>query len=132
MWAAVASVVRGTFRVPALDRSQPLFLSRRRLRPESVVDEEWLADQAATRYSEDELAVGLGYRLVVVHPFGNGNGRWSRLAADALVVALGGARFTRGGVPLAGPGPLRCGYIAALQAADTEGHLQPLAEFARR
>ena len=30
-------------------------------------------------------------RLVVIHPFPNGNGRWSRLASDALIVALGGA-----------------------------------------
>ncbi len=104
-----------------------LFLSRRRLRPESVTNEEWLkrlhrrmygevwawagqyravdrnlgvpywqvrmdmrnvlddvrawlSDAAAARYGNDECAIRFGYRLVVIHPFPNGNGRWSRLA----------------------------------------------------
>ncbi|MCW2909344.1 MAG: filamentation induced by cAMP protein Fic, partial [Actinomycetia bacterium] len=51
---------------------------------------EWLADSGAARYSNDECAIRFGYRLVVIHPFPNGNGRWSRLASDALIVALGG------------------------------------------
>jgi Fic-DOC domain mobile mystery protein B len=57
----------------------------------------WLSDSTASRYSADEYAIRFGYRLVVIHPFPNGNGRWSRLASDALVVGLGGPRFTWGG-----------------------------------
>ncbi len=34
--------------------------------------------------------------LVAIHPFPNGNGRWSRLAADLLALQLGQERFTRG------------------------------------
>jgi Fic family protein len=34
-------------------------------------------------YSPDELAVRFHHRLVSVHAFPNGNGRWSRLAAGA-------------------------------------------------
>jgi Fic-DOC domain mobile mystery protein B len=93
---------------------------------------EWLADSSATRYNNDECAIRFGYRLVVIHPFPNGNGRWSRLASDALIVALGGSRFTWGGASLADPGILRRDYIAALQAADTAGDFEPLLEFSRR
>jgi Fic-DOC domain mobile mystery protein B len=56
----------------------------------------WLAGTSATRYGHDERAIRFGYRLVVIHPFPNGNGRWSRLATDALIVALGGSRFSWG------------------------------------
>jgi Fic-DOC domain mobile mystery protein B len=92
----------------------------------------WLADATASRYGSDECAIRFGYRLVAIHPFANGNGRWSRLASDALVVALGGTRFTWGGTSLTEPGSLRREYIAGLQAADTDGDLGPLMTFARR
>jgi Fic-DOC domain mobile mystery protein B len=55
-------------------------------------------------YPPDELAVRFHHRLVVVHPFPNGNGRWSRLAADLLIVAQGSARFTLGPCQSAGRG----------------------------
>jgi len=155
-----------------------LFLSRRRLRPQAVTDEEWLkrlhrrmygevwawagqyrtadrnlgvpywqvridmrnlledarawlADTGASRYGTDECAIRFGYRLVVIHPFANGNGRWSRLASDALVSALGGTRFTWGGTSLTEPDALRREYIAALQKADADRDLGPLMAFAR-
>jgi fido (protein-threonine AMPylation protein) len=91
----------------------------------------WMADTSAKRFSNDECATRFGYRLVVIHPFPNGNGRWSRLAADALVVALGGRRFTWGGGALTETGRLRRRYITALQAADTAGDFAPLMTFAR-
>ena len=37
----------------------------------------------------DEIAVRFHHRLVAIHPFPNGNGRHSRLAADLLIVSLG-------------------------------------------
>jgi Fic-DOC domain mobile mystery protein B len=91
----------------------------------------WLADTGATRYGDDESAIRFGYRLVVIHPFPNGNGRWSRLASDALVVALGGPRFTWGGTSLTEPTTLRRNYIAALQKADTDRDFGPLVAFSR-
>jgi Fic/DOC family len=81
---------------------------------------------------DDECAIRFGYRLVVVHPFPNGNGRWSRLVSDALIVALGGTRFSWGGAALTEPGRLRRDYITALAAADADGDLEPLIAFARR
>lgn len=91
----------------------------------------WLADTTSGRYGDDECALRFGYRLVVIHPFPNGNGRWSRLASDALVLALGQPRFTWGRNSLVEPSALRRNYIAALQTADTERDLRPLIEFAR-
>jgi Fic-DOC domain mobile mystery protein B len=70
------------------------------------------------------------HRVVSVHPFPNGNGRWSRLAGDLLIVQQGGARFTWGGTNIQSEGDVRKRYIDALHAAD--GHdLAPLIAFAR-
>jgi Fic-DOC domain mobile mystery protein B len=81
-------------------------------------------------YGPDELAVRFHHRIVLVHPFPNGNGRWSRLAADLLVVHLGGSRFTWGSVNLQAVGDVRKAYIDALHAADRHD-LDPLVAFAR-
>jgi Fic-DOC domain mobile mystery protein B len=81
-------------------------------------------------YAADELAVRFHHRLVLVHPFPNGNGRWSRLAADVLIVQRGGARFTWGRANLQAAGDLRGAYIDALHAAD-DHDLGPLITFAR-
>ncbi|MEZ2148098.1 mobile mystery protein B [Bradyrhizobium sp. DN5] len=81
-------------------------------------------------YPPDELAVRFHHRLVSVHPFPNGNGRWSRLAADVLIVQLGSQRFTWGAADLQTAGTARTAYIAALQAADNHD-LGPLIAFAR-
>jgi len=69
-------------------------------------------------YDFDEIAVRFHHRLVVIHPFPNGNGRWSRLAADILVVNLGRARFSWGQHSLHKAGDVRRAYINALRAAD--------------
>jgi len=45
-------------------------------------------------YPPDELAVRFHHGLVVIHPFANGNGRWSRLAADILIAQQAGVRFS--------------------------------------
>lgn len=91
--------------------------------------EAWLADAGPARFAADECAIRFGYRLVAIHPFPNGNGRWSRLASDALVVALGGRRFTWGGSSLTEASQVRRDYITALQTAD--GDVRQLVEFAR-
>jgi Fic-DOC domain mobile mystery protein B len=81
-------------------------------------------------YPPDELAMRFHHRLVAVHPFPNGNGRWSRLAGDILIVRLGGTRFTWGSVNLRTVGDVRRAYIEALQVADKHD-LAPLIDFAR-
>jgi len=82
-------------------------------------------------YPADEIAVRFHHRLVSVHPFPNGNGRWSRLAADLLIKQLGGARFSwGGGTDLQAAGETRDKYIAALRTADNHD-MGPLLEFAR-
>lgn len=87
----------------------------------------WIEHQT---YSPDEIAVRFHHRLVSIHPFPNGNGRLSRLAADLLAVQLGRPRMSWGSGDLAGTANLRKHYIGALQAADS-GDIAPLLAFAR-
>src|SRR3546814_5189077 len=49
-------------------------------------------------YPPDEIAVRFSHRLVAIHPFPNGNGRFSRMVGDMLAVQLGCTRFTWGSV----------------------------------
>lgn len=81
-------------------------------------------------YAHDEIALRFHHRLTQIHPFPNGNGRFSRMAADLLAVQLGEPRFTWGQVNLLQPGDARRHYIDALRAAD--GYvIEPLLSFAR-
>lgn len=121
----------GQYRTTDRNLGVPYWRIRMDMRDLEADAQAWLADTSATRYSHDECAIRLGYRLVVIHPFPNGNGRWSRLASDALIVALGGHRFTWGGASLTEAGELRRSYITALQAADTVNDFGPLITFAR-
>jgi Fic-DOC domain mobile mystery protein B len=81
-------------------------------------------------FPPDELAVQFHHRLVAVHPFPNGNGRWSRLAADLLIVQQGGTRFTWGRANLQVAGDVRRAYLDALHAADNHD-MTLLVRFAR-
>lgn len=82
-------------------------------------------------YPPDEIAVRFHHRLVLIHPFPNGNGRHSRLMADLLAMKLERPRFTWGsGANLQDAGSVRRRYIAALQAADCHD-IAPLVAFAR-
>ena len=82
-------------------------------------------------FPPDEIAVRFHHGLVRVHPFANGNGRWSRLAADILIVQSGGDRFSwGGGANLQKIGEDRERYIAALKEADNHD-FGPLVAFAR-
>ncbi|MBK7271507.1 MAG: Fic family protein [Flavobacteriales bacterium] len=68
------------------------------------------------------------HRIVCIHCFANGNGRHSRLLADALVNALGQPLFTWGertAMPDA-----RDRYFEASRKAD-RGGVRPLIAFAR-
>jgi Fic-DOC domain mobile mystery protein B len=84
----------------------------------------------AQTYSPDEIALRFHHRLVLIHPFPNGNGRHARLAADLLIAAFGRPRFSWGRTSLTSAGDTRKAYIAALRQAD--GHdIAPLLAFAR-
>ena len=91
-----------------------------------------IRDGSNLAYPADELAVRFHHRLVLVHPFANGNGRHSRLAADLLVADLGAEPFTWGGAELTAPSELRADYLAALRHADRALDFTLLIEFARR
>jgi len=81
-------------------------------------------------YPADEIAVRFHHRLVLIHPFPNGNGRHARLMADLLVIQLGRERFTWGRESLREASAARARYIEALHAADNHD-IAPLLEFAR-
>ena len=81
-------------------------------------------------YPPDEIAVRFHHRLVFIHPFPNGNGRFSRLAADLLAVSLGRPRLSWGSGNLVATDALRRSYVNALHLADAHD-IGPLLEFAR-
>ena len=81
-------------------------------------------------YPYDEIAVRFHHRLVVIHPFPNGNGRHARLAADVFIAKLGRPALTWGSTDLIRPGEARIRYLAVLRLADN-GDIQPMVEFAR-
>jgi len=82
-------------------------------------------------FSEDEIAVRLSHRMVLIHPFANGNGRHSRLMADILIAkGFGKPYFTWGSVNLTKEGEARKKNLEALRAADQNDY-RPLIEFAR-
>ena len=65
-----------------------------------------------------EIAVRLHHRLVLIHPFPNGNGRISRLMADLLMERFGERRLHWGEGNLSDITELRSRYIDALRCAD--------------
>lgn len=81
-------------------------------------------------FPPDEIAVRFHHRLVVIHPFPNGNGRHARLIADILAMKLSRPSFTWGAADLVKRGEARTNYLNAIRAAD-RGDIQPLIEFAR-
>jgi Fic-DOC domain mobile mystery protein B len=78
----------------------------------------------------DEIAARFSHRLLSIHPFPNGNGRWSRLAADLLLVQHDAARFSWEAQSTASGDEVRARYLDALRAADAHD-IRPLLAFAR-
>jgi Fic-DOC domain mobile mystery protein B len=87
----------------------------------------WIANGT---YSPDEIAVRFSHRLVAIHPFPNGNGRFSRMVGDCLTVQLGRPRFSWGSTSLVDPNTTRQAYVAALRTADAHD-FHALIDFAR-
>jgi Fic-DOC domain mobile mystery protein B len=76
----------------------------------------------------DELAARFHHDLVWIHPFPNGNGRHSRMMADALLKQLGQKALSWGGdVSLVSANQVRAQYLAALRAADKNDFAELLA-----
>ena len=81
-------------------------------------------------YGPDELAVRFHHRLVLIHPFPNGNGRHARMMADLVAQQAAQPPFSWGGASLVATSELRTAYISALRQAD-QGDVGPLLDFAR-
>lgn len=75
-----------------------------------------------------EIVVRFHHRLVLIHPFPNGNGRHARMMTDALLLERGFERFSWGAANLGSEGEIRTRYIQALRNAD-EGDLSALIDF---
>jgi Fic-DOC domain mobile mystery protein B len=78
-----------------------------------------------------EQSARLHYRAVHIHPFMNGNGRWSRLLASIWLKQRGHSPVRWPEDVIGTESPIRAEYIAAVQAADT-GDYEPLIELHRR
>ena len=81
-------------------------------------------------YPLDEIAARFGHRMVSIHPFANGNGRFSRTIADLWLVQNGAERFAWGAADLMAEGEVRRAYLHALRAADAKDY-KPLLAFVR-
>lgn len=89
----------------------------------------WKEDQF---YSPDHIAIKFHHKLVLIHPFPNGNGRHSRLAADLMAVELGQKEFKWGNSNLIKAYENRAEYIKALKFVDSNpDQIESLLKFAR-
>ena len=87
----------------------------------------WIAHAT---YPPNEIAARFHHRLVLIHPFANGNGRHGRLATDLLLAALGQPRSSWGSANLVDANETRKAYVKALRAADNRD-ISLLLEFLR-
>lgn len=91
----------------------------------------WIDHRDENNMPMVEVAVRIQHKFVVVHPFPNGNGRWSRLVADLIMRSQGAQQLSwGGGGTLGSHDEVRSSYLAALRAADG-GDFQELITFAR-
>jgi Fic-DOC domain mobile mystery protein B len=91
----------------------------------------WITDTSPSRLPPDQIAIQLSHRAVLIHPFPNGNGRWSRLLADVLLVGLDEKPFSWGSGSVLEDNDLRKSYIDALHDADYNYDYRALLAFAR-
>lgn len=89
------------------------------------------ADRDRLPWEPDEVAMRFHHRLVLIHPFPNGNGRHARLATDLLASMLGEPVFTWGATDLGAAGGARKAYLDALRHADRTQDFEPLVSFGR-
>lgn len=77
--------------------------------------EYWLENKT---YNLEEIAIRFHHKLVWIHPFPNGNGRFARLAANLMLEYSGQPRFSWGQTNLSKTSEVRKHYINALKKAD--------------
>lgn len=82
-------------------------------------------------FSIEEITIRFHHRLVWIHPFPNGNGRFARLASDVLLEFNGLKKFEWGSVELSSNSENRKKYLQALRRADKEENYQDLLKFAK-
>jgi Fic-DOC domain mobile mystery protein B len=80
----------------------------------------WIGNQT---FNPVEIAVRFHHRLVAIHPFPNGNGRLSRLVADALLFHMQRKRLSWGRISLSKSSDMRKEYIRCLREADAGNYL---------
>ncbi len=87
----------------------------------------WLKDEV---YKPVEAVARFHHRLVSIHPFPNGNGRWSRIMSDELLRLIDDDLFLdwSDGGSLQNESDYRRCYIDALRSADRHD-FDPLIEF---
>lgn len=81
-------------------------------------------------YAPKELVIRFHHRLVLIHPFPNGNGRHARIMADAILIKELNSKAINwsGGYERSRMHERRKEYINALRMAD-KGDIKPLLQF---
>lgn len=69
-------------------------------------------------YPLNEIALRLHHKLVLIHPYPNGNGRHARLMTDIFLLDQKAPPFNWGGTNLTNDSDSRKNYLNALRAAD--------------
>lgn len=90
--------------------------------------EYWLKNKT---FAVDEIAIRFHHRLVLIHPFPNGNGRFSRLVTDLLLEFNRHEKFKWGRQDLAQANQDRALYLKALRLADRADDYLELLKFAK-
>lgn len=86
-----------------------------------------LRDWEENKMDPLEIAVRLHYRLVWIHPFAGGNGRWARMVSNIYLRKKDLPLILWPEDRLTIQGEVRGAYIAALQKAD-QGDFKPLVD----
>lgn len=80
----------------------------------------------------EEIAIRFHYKLVWIHPFQNGNGRFSRLAADLIMIYNGHPKFSWGSQNLTSVSVARDTYLKALRRVDKNSEdIEDLLKFSK-
>lgn len=100
----------------------PVGVASEKIRPElSTLCADVEAQLKDGTWRIDEIAARFHYRLVYIHPFPNGNGRFSRTMADLMLIQNDKEPFSWG-PELGRNGEGRERYISSLRAADAKDY----------
>lgn len=90
----------------------------------------FITDQSDVAQKEKIIAA-FSHKLVYIHPFRNGNGRWSRGYADLLADVLNINRFSWGS-SIKSESERQLEMVNALKLADTTNNIEPFLEWAKK